>query len=200
MSSERFYFFQVKNWSVLSWFVTSRCLPKNLKSIWVPALSIHIFARTSFSSKRNWTPPTTKLLRQIRALLWKVKKIERGFCEELLRIQILKKTNTCIGTFKRNDTKIIPKAYSLNLIFLEVRDLKSKNRYLKVQISIGGDIKSFSDIGVDENRRKRFSNSVAEFLTKHGFDGVDLDWKHTEHPAGHAPHKWEMSDLTKRLI
>jgi chitinase len=73
--------------------------------------------------------------------------------------------------------------------FKELINLKKKNPYLKVQISIGGDIKSFSDIGLDGTRRKQFSGSVTGFLTEHGFDGVDLDWSNTDHPVGHAPHK-----------
>lgn len=71
-----------------------------------------------------------------------------------------------------------------------VTKLREKNAHLKILISVGGEIKTFSDVGADGNRRKHFCYSVQKFLTDFGFDGVDLDWKNTDHPDDHPPHKF----------
>ena len=67
--------------------------------------------------------------------------------------------------------------------------LKEKNPHLKILISLGGKIKSFSDLGSDDYKLGEFCKSVLNFLLEHGFDGIDLDWKNTEFAAGKPPDK-----------
>ena len=35
----------------------------------------------------------------------------------------------------------------------------------------------YSDIALTEESRTKFSDSVAKFLKKYGFDGIDIDWE-----------------------
>ena len=59
--------------------------------------------------------------------------------------------------------------------------LKQYNPKLKVMIAIGGwneGAKKYSDMAVRKESRKAFVDSVVDFLVKHGFDGLDLDWEY----------------------
>lgn len=64
--------------------------------------------------------------------------------------------------------------------FAELRALKNKNPNLKTLISVGGWTWSerFSDASLTAARRTAFANSVVSFITKYGFDGVDIDWEY----------------------
>ncbi len=60
-------------------------------------------------------------------------------------------------------------------------DLCKTNPGLKVSITIGGwneGVKKYSDMVSDGTTRKKFVDSVVEFLDKHDFDGLDLDWEY----------------------
>jgi chitinase len=67
--------------------------------------------------------------------------------------------------------------------FNELNALKKKYPLLKTLISVGGWEWSgrFSDMAATASGRQAFADSVAAFLKKYGFDGVDLDW---EYPVG----------------
>lgn len=67
--------------------------------------------------------------------------------------------------------------------FKILQDLKKDNPNLKTLISVGGWNWSgkFSDVALSEASRTKFARSCVEFITEHGFDGVDLDW---EYPVG----------------
>ena len=59
--------------------------------------------------------------------------------------------------------------------------LKKKNPKLKVMLAIGGwneGGKKYTAMAKTEQSRKSFINSVVAFLSKHGFDGFDLDWEY----------------------
>ena len=73
--------------------------------------------------------------------------------------------------------------------YKEIIRLKEKNPHLKILISLGGAIKSFSDLGSDAYKRGELCKSVLNFLKQHGFDGIDLDWKNTEYPPGKPPDR-----------
>lgn len=74
-------------------------------------------------------------------------------------------------------------------LFQQTTALKSMKsglgQSLEVWISIGGwtfsnngtDTQAvFGDIANSETKRKAFANSLVAFMTRYGFDGVDLDW------------------------
>lgn len=61
-----------------------------------------------------------------------------------------------------------------------LQHLKLKYPHLKIIISVGGWTMSwnFSHIAANPVTRSTFARSTAAFLTKHGFDGVDIDWEY----------------------
>ncbi|PVV02601.1 hypothetical protein BB560_002940 [Smittium megazygosporum] len=66
-------------------------------------------------------------------------------------------------------------------------DLRTRNPNIKTLISIGGWTWSsaFSSLASTASGRQKFAKSIAAFLPKYGFDGVDIDW---EYPvSGGAP-------------
>ena len=67
--------------------------------------------------------------------------------------------------------------------FIKLQELKKSNPELKTLISVGGWNWSgrFSDAAATDETRTGFADSCAEFITKYGFDGIDLDW---EYPVG----------------
>ncbi|MBP2097745.1 glycosyl hydrolase family 18 protein [Enterococcus rivorum] len=62
--------------------------------------------------------------------------------------------------------------------------LKSKNRNLKVGISLGGWSKSanFSVIAANPEKRKNYIDNVLEFIKYTGMDFVDVDWEYPNSP------------------
>jgi chitinase len=67
--------------------------------------------------------------------------------------------------------------------FNQLRKLKAKHPHLKTLISVGGWTLSgpFSDVALTEAARTKFAKSAVAFMTKYGFDGIDIDW---EYPVG----------------
>jgi len=67
--------------------------------------------------------------------------------------------------------------------FEKLRNLKAQRPGLKTLISVGGWSWSgqFSNAALTGERRAAFVDSVVEFITRYGFDGVDIDW---EYPVG----------------
>ncbi len=67
--------------------------------------------------------------------------------------------------------------------FSRLKALKSTYRGLRTVISVGGwsDSGRFSDAALTESSRSAFADSVVDFITAYGFDGVDIDW---EYPTG----------------
>lgn len=63
--------------------------------------------------------------------------------------------------------------------FADLRQLKKQNPELKTLISVGGwdYSKNFSNAAATATSREAFAQSCVEFIIKHGFDGVDLDWE-----------------------
>ena len=59
--------------------------------------------------------------------------------------------------------------------------LRESNPGLKVMIAIGGwneGVKKYSDMVSDGSVRKKFVESAVDFVGKHDFDGLDLDWEY----------------------
>lgn len=64
--------------------------------------------------------------------------------------------------------------------FNQLRLLKEKHPHLKTLIAIGGWSWSgrFSDVALTDESRRRFADSVVDFVVRFGFDGVDIDWEY----------------------
>jgi len=67
--------------------------------------------------------------------------------------------------------------------FRQLQRLKQAYPHLKTLISVGGWTWSgrFSDVALTAASREKFARSCAEFVSRYGFDGVDIDW---EYPTG----------------
>lgn len=71
-----------------------------------------------------------------------------------------------------------------HLLFLEFYEqvTSHKQRGVKVLIAIGGWNDSlgpkYSKLVNDAQARRRFTEHVIEFILKHNFDGLDLDWEY----------------------
>lgn len=65
-----------------------------------------------------------------------------------------------------------------NIVLLN--KLKLVNPDLKTLISVGGWSWSgrFSDVALTEDSRSTFADSCVAFITKYGFDGIDIDWEY----------------------
>ena len=86
--------------------------------------------------------------------------------------------------------------------FKKATDLKIKYPHLKVMIAIGGwneGSTKYSQMAGDEGKRAKFVNSTVEFLTKHNFDGLDLDWEYPAKRGGSAKDKKSFIQLVKDL-
>jgi chitinase len=64
--------------------------------------------------------------------------------------------------------------------FNQLLKLKQQYPHLKTLISIGGWTWSdrFSDVALTEQSRTVFATSAVGFMTKYGFDGIDIDWEY----------------------
>ena len=64
--------------------------------------------------------------------------------------------------------------------FQALQRLKRKHPHLKTLISVGGWTLSgpFSDVARTAASRKQFAASCVDFIQRHQFDGVDLDWEY----------------------
>ncbi|MGQ9908489.1 MAG: glycoside hydrolase family 18 protein [Candidatus Flexifilum sp.] len=79
--------------------------------------------------------------------------------------------------------------------FNQLRLLKARHPHLRTLISIGGWTWSqfFSPVAADPERRQRFAASAVEFMRRHGFDGVDIDWEYPGAP-GHPLNRRSPDD------
>ena len=71
-----------------------------------------------------------------------------------------------------------PKEFAGN--FEELLKLKAAHPHLNTLISIGGWTLSdkFSDVALTDASREKFAKSAVNFMTKYGFDGIDIDWEY----------------------
>ena len=69
----------------------------------------------------------------------------------------------------------------------DIKNLKSRSSGLQVFVSIGGWTFSdngtatqpvFPEIAGDAGKRQKFANNLVSFMTRYGFDGVDIDWEY----------------------
>jgi chitinase len=64
--------------------------------------------------------------------------------------------------------------------FRQLQKLRAKHPHLKTLIAVGGWTLSgpFSDAALTAGSRQRFAKSAVAFVTKYGFDGIDIDWEY----------------------
>lgn len=82
--------------------------------------------------------------------------------------------------------------------------LKDKNPNLKTLIAIGGwneGAEKYSKMASNKTTRAAFITSVVDFLQKHKFDGLDLDWEYpaSQDRGGKPEDKKNFVDLVKEL-
>ena len=86
--------------------------------------------------------------------------------------------------------------------FKKATDLRVKYPHLKVMIAIGGwneGSTKYSQMAKDKEKRQKFVNSTVEFLVKHKFDGLDLDWEYPSKRGGSPEDKKNFIHLIKEL-
>jgi chitinase len=66
--------------------------------------------------------------------------------------------------------------------------LKSKNKNLKISISIGGygNSDNFSPASSTDAKRTAFANSVVKYIRDNKLDGVDVDWEYPQNNTDKA--------------
>jgi chitinase len=86
--------------------------------------------------------------------------------------------------------------------FGQLRQMKAKYPKLKVLISIGGWSWStnFSDVAADPVKRDRFAASAAEFVSKYGMDGVDIDWEYPVEGGNNITHRTTDKENYRMLL
>jgi len=96
------------------------------------------------------------------------------------------------GTVKSLDTWMdLEDNYALSG-FKKAVDLKLEYPHLKVSVAIGGwneGSKKYSDVARNPMKRRKFARSAAQFVLKHQFDGLDLDWEYPSKRGGATEDK-----------
>lgn len=77
--------------------------------------------------------------------------------------------------------------------FKQLQLLKQKYPHIKTLISVGGWTwsKNFSDAAATDAGRRKFAESALTFITKYGFDGVDIDWEYPVEGGDDIKHRPE---------
>ena len=86
--------------------------------------------------------------------------------------------------------------------FKKATDLRTTYPHLKVMIAIGGwneGSEKYSQMARDDEKRSKFVNSTVQFLRKHEFDGLDLDWEYPGKRGGSSADKKNFIKLVKEL-
>lgn len=90
----------------------------------------------------------------------------------------------------------------MRLRYERFNNLKNKNREIKTLLAVGGwnaGSQAFSPMVASIESRLLFVNSVIDFLRKHGFDGLDLDWEYPTRRGGRPEDKENFAKLVKVL-
>lgn len=77
--------------------------------------------------------------------------------------------------------------------FNALRELKKTYPHIQTLISVGGWTwsKSFSDVAASDSGRDTFAKSAAAFVSKYGFDGIDIDWEFPVEGGDNITHRPE---------
>lgn len=100
-----------------------------------------------------------------------------------IRGEMLTHLNYAFATIE--DGKVVARVVGQELKNIhKLRELKAKYPHLKTLISIGGwGADGFSDAALTHDSRKLFSETAIDFMKRHDFDGIDVDW---EYPCSDA--------------
>jgi len=80
--------------------------------------------------------------------------------------------------------------------------MKSRNPKLQILVSVGGWTWSggFSDVALTAESRKKFIDSATRFLTRHGLDGLDIDWEYPGQKGVGNPYRAEDKENCTALV
>lgn len=75
-------------------------------------------------------------------------------------------------------------------VFGQLRNLKKQYPHIKTLISIGGwaGSQNFCAVAAESEKRERFAKSACDFILRHGFDGIDIDWEFPVSGGDNIPH------------
>jgi chitinase len=80
----------------------------------------------------------------------------------------LQADGTCVSVDTSDDNTNFPLLSQLNQQYPD----------LQILISVGGAVETqFSSVAANETKRLNFVRTAVEFMTKNGFDGIDIDWE-----------------------
>ncbi|KAK6620011.1 hypothetical protein RUM44_006411 [Polyplax serrata] len=86
--------------------------------------------------------------------------------------------------------------------FKKMTQLKLKYPNLKVTLAVGGwneGSLNYSTMALEPESRKKFINSVVDYVTRYNFDGFDLDWEFPGSRGGRKEDKQNFALLVKEL-
>jgi len=100
------------------------------------------------------------------------------------------------------DGRIVEGYSNDSLNFAVLRQIREQNPNLQLLISVGGWGWSggFSDMALTPESRAVFIESAADFLVKHGLDGLDLDWEYPGLPGNNNIHRPEDKENFTALL
>lgn len=99
-----------------------------------------------------------------------------GKADELQKKDIKKLTHLNHFSANLKDGKIDPESVDG---IEELKEVKKHHPELKTLISVGGwGVDGFSQASATEEGRKKLAHSIVDFMKKHDFSGIDLDWEY----------------------
>ena len=92
--------------------------------------------------------------------------------------------NFAFASIDPKSFNVAPMSSDVAALYRNITDLKMRQSGLETWISIGGwafndpgpTQTTFSDLAGSQSAQSSFFNSLISFMTRNGFDGVDLDW------------------------
>ncbi|KAK1979246.1 family 18 glycosyl hydrolase [Colletotrichum cereale] len=119
---------------------------------------------------------------------WVPKRACNQFYPEQIPTGVYSHINLAFASIDPSNFELVPAAQADVDMYKRVTDLKAMDPNLKVLIAVGGSdfndtgptAGTFSDIARSEDAQQKFIDSVLNFMSTYGLDGIDLDW---EYPA-----------------